>query len=558
MLKKEILINYIIFKKLRKLTNNYFKPVWIIFLLSFFITILDILGISLIIKLIEFIPLLSDGINLKIANLNASFKSLICVFFFLMILRSLFQKFLKVQIIKTNNLINLRLTEKFIKTLNLINFRKKNKFNNGFYYQLINGWTSNISKKTYVAFASILESVTIIFLLSIFLFFQNSKTFLVVFFIFLIIFYVLHKIYQKKIFNISKNTNKISINYFDQIKNLSMNNSLMKNYLLKSFIKKKLLTEKDKLLNQKKKFASIQLMPRLLIEIIFLILIGFFLIIFYESINYDIVAILPGYIYVFLRVKPQFEALSTNLNRFKNSKGEIDNAYKFLEKNFTNLNPTVNKNLEVMGFKVIFKVKFCNLNFDLSNNQRIMIEDLDLQNGNIYGLKILDNYDLKIIEDIIITQYFDEKRDIIINDKVSNIFPKIAYLDEKPLIVPGTLEENIVLNQINTEIIDYEKLNYLKEQLSLNNLDYLKNLNGQNLDLSDNLKFRINLARILYSKDCFDLFIFNEKILIDGNKPNSKIINFIRSYLRDNIVILTYNKVDISSYCNRISQIKKF
>ena len=380
------------------------------------------------------------------------------------------------------------------------------------------------------------------------LYFINS-TLLKMFFLIIILYVLILKIFNKKIKNMvminqEKNSFKNSI-LLENINNIySIKNMNIENYRNNIF-NKSLISYCDSVKNYEKKYNFIILMKNLVLYI------GTAYIIFYGIILTKNEIILLSELILFNSLIIYIvEPLNNLFNIIPLLKNSI-NALKRIDEIFLIENKVKNEKI------IKYDITINNLCFSYDGYKNI------LKNFSYY---IKENEKLVVIGDsgigkstlfkIINSEYEIENNMIYIGSKDINLIDTsnvISYVSQDEKLFNDTLYNNIVLNN------DYKEMDEILKITGINKLLYKKNINldtliGQEgLNLSKGERQRIILARVLLKKS--KILILDEALNGIDEVEEKNILKSIKEKFNDKTIIYITHNINI---CNIFDQVLNF
>ena len=292
-------------------------------------------------------------------------------------------------------------------------------------------------------------------------------------------------------------------------------------------------------------YELIQTIPRILIEVIFILIVVLMLFFLFNDLS-QVKSFLPFLVFLTLiavRMIPLFSNFLLVISSLKFLKPTVDIMINRIKEN----NFPVNKiskindqdfNLENINIK--------NLSFKYSNSEDLILDNinLELEKNKIYCLVGQTGCGKSTLMDIILGLLSPSKGKIIINDKIQlqkndeYWYKKASYVPQETFLLNETFKNNICFAEIESEI-DEEKFNeaiklscledvYLKLQ---NSGDYL--IGDRGLKLSGGQKQRVGLARALY----------NNKSLIALDEATSALDSLTEEQILKNLHTIKYNKI---------------
>ena len=380
------------------------------------------------------------------------------------------------------------------------------------------------------------------------LYFINS-TLLKMFFLIIILYVLILKIFNKKIKNMvminqEKNSFKNSI-LLENINNIySIKNMNIENYRNNIF-NKSLISYCDSVKNYEKKYNFIILMKNLVLYI------GTAYIIFYGIILTKNKIILLSELILFNSLIIYIvEPLNSLFNIIPLLKNSI-NALKRIDEIFLIENKVKNEKI------IKYDITINNLCFSYDGYKNI------LKNFSYY---IKENEKLVVIGDsgigkstlfkIINSEYEIENNMIYIGSKDINLIDTsnvISYVSQDEKLFNDTLYNNIVLNN------DYKEMDEILKITGINKLLYKKNINldtliGQEgLNLSKGERQRIILARVLLKKS--KILILDEALNGIDEVEEKNILKSIKEKFNDKTIIYITHNINI---CNIFDKVLNF
>lgn len=229
-----------------------------------------------------------------------------------------------------------------------------------------------------------------------------------------------------------------------------------------------------------------------------------------------------------------FLTIMPNILFFRSAYRRINSIY-YLEREKTRSSDFKNGSIKIsdLTYKIGLNKIFNNFSYEINEGEKILIKG---ENGS--GKSTLLNILFQVVTDYNgrITINKTDLKDINLNSLRS----KISYVNQSQKILPGTIKENIVLDNI----IEEERFKTIERLLNLNKI-YKTKYNGINSLIKDNFSGgeiqKIILARALY-KD-FDILLLDEALSEIEPAERKRIINKICKYYKDKtIIIVSHNK----------------
>lgn len=258
-----------------------------------------------------------------------------------------------------------------------------------------------------------------------------------------------------------------------------------------------------------------------------------------------------------LRLIPSFARLSYYItNIFYNIKS-IDFIKDDLNRNF-NLDKkkiehkSIN-NIRLKNVSLSYYSKNSSSPFVILNNF-----NLSLKKNNIYGIYGLSGSGKTSLLNILVGFTKPQKGRIYYNNqlqipnKISSKY-NISFLSQNPTI----LDENIIINstlRFSNTIEDINKIKFYLYKFNLRRFLKYKFINDSSIQSIKNMsggeKQRISFIRSIINNP--DLLILDEPVSSLDSKNAQKIFNFLRSYKKDKIVIVTSHKNSEKKFFDKV------
>ena len=229
----------------------------------------------------------------------------------------------------------------------------------------------------------------------------------------------------------------------------------------------------------------------------------------------------------------------------------------FLKKNSKK---NVHNNQKSFLYSEINSLILNNISFKYDNKDQPTLKKInfELEKNRFTGIKGETGAGKSTLVDIISGLLKSDSGFFIINGKKLNDLPhgwhkNISYVPQNISLIDDTLERNIALAILDTEI-DKKKIS---EVIKLSKLDKFLNSDRKNdilgergLSVSGGEKQRIGIARALY----YDrpIYIFDEATNALDESTEKEILKNLKLYLKDKIVIFISHKKSTLSFCDKI------
>lgn len=203
-----------------------------------------------------------------------------------------------------------------------------------------------------------------------------------------------------------------------------------------------------------------------------------------------------------------------------------------------------------------------NINFSYEKNNKKILKNFnyDLKQNIFYGIKGETGIGKSTFLDIISGLLKPNSGEILVNRKKidimeTNWFNKISYVTQNVNLLDDTLKKNIAL-AVDEAKIDQEKIKKVLQVAQLESFDkeLIKSSNlflgERGVKISGGEKQRVGIARCLYFDR--DIYIFDEATNALDKATELKILNNIRAFLSEKIVIMVSHKETTLKYCDEI------
>lgn len=497
-------------------------------------------------EVIDFSNLLYLGLILIIAIF---FLKNLIIFIF-----GYFQKkiFINIQKINSNKAVNYYLSSDFNKKIDSPHILR-----NMSYVNQIFGWLSS-------SFNIIIEGLILFFITIFLLVISFNATLVIIFFV--ILTYCLFRFFFKKKINSWSNQNNTLLKYnykhlldiINGLREIIVFNK--QNYFSNLFTK-----SYDNMMSINFKIKVIEFIPRILLEIIFILILSFFLIFMFNKFR-DFDLILP-YIGIYfaaaLKILPSISKLIMMANGLRYSSKQINFLLEENEKIKLNELKQKQKVVEkkINDFNQI-KLENLSLNYD----EISVLKDINLRfyKNKFYGI-IGKSGSGKTSLLNILTGHLNPTSGKILVDKINylnfgnNWKECISIVPQEVFILNDTIANNIAFGE-NQENIDRSKV---KEVLSIAELSEFVNSQIEGIDsvldekasnISGGQKQRIGIARALYKNP--KLLILDEPTSSLDEKTSKSFINTLNKIRKNIIIIMATHNLNNLEYCDEIYEIK--
>ena len=570
----------VVIKKINKLLKtNEKKSLIKILLLTLIVSILELLGIGLILPIIY--SLIDENIFLQnkilvqlfeLINLNTNkekFIFIILSFIFVIFIKSLLQTlFTYLQIFFFSN-VSIRLNHQFFSDYIYSPWSFIMKKNTATLMRNFQVGIGDYCNKLLPSFISLISEIILSTTFCFFLFFLYPIQFLIIILVIVPLGFFIQKFTKKYNYKFgairqkySSLINKQIIQSFRIPKLLKI---MSKEFKVIQIYQKFIATE----LNAKNKQLLIERLPRVWIEFFFIILIIFllsFLLILNgnitEQINFIIIFTLVG-----LRLLPSLNKILIYIQSLRYTFPALNllyNEYDDLNKIKSEKNNNI-KDFQIKKFEISLK----NIDFKYDDTSDYLFKNLNLTIPENSSIAIIGKSGVgkSTLADLIMGILNPKKGKLIVDDiEISNDIIKkkwqsvIGYVPQETYILDDSLKNNIVLGE-NNEIIDYEKIKHILKILELDNivdrsklgLDMILGESG--IKISSGQKQRIGIARALYINP--KILILDEATSALDSQTENKIISILKKLKNKmTIIFITHRKAG-EFLCEKILNLDK-
>jgi ABC-type multidrug transport system fused ATPase/permease subunit len=311
----------------------------------------------------------------------------------------------------------------------------------------------------------------------------------------------------------------------------------------------------------------VQKIPRLVLE---LIIVATTLLIMAHFINKnmsgeEIIVSITFLILASIKLAPCFNSITVSANSLSGLKPSTDligDQLRYIEKNKI----PILKSENFFG-KNIFNIKFSEVNFNYSNRDEKVINNLNVnfQKGNFIGISGKTGSGKSTFINLLVGLLTPNQGNVTVNNKSilgqeNDWHPYIAYISQEAFIFEDTIKANITFGT-SSDNIDYKKLDQILRCCELKEfIDYLPNglethIGENAINISGGQKQRINIARGLY---------LDREILVLDEATNSidihlekKILENIKNLYDKKIVFMVSHDSENFQQVNKIILFEK-
>ena len=426
----------------------------------------------------------------------------------------------------------------------------------------VNGETKRVTD--FIVNASLIfkESITVSFLF-IFMFVANFKIAGLLFLMMFLTTIIFFKSIANKIkdvgIKVRINSEKILQKLTEAISSIKIIKLTDKN----DFFVQNVFKEMAKKQNNDIIFRLVGKLPRLILEILAVIIIISILLFFlFQNFNIkDSIPILSLVTLIILRTLPAFTNINTNLNNLRFNIKSVENISNLKKKFEIESQEIVNNHKNKIQIQ---KIEVKGLTFGYG--QKDIIKDINLNfiKGNIYGFRGESGVGKTTLIDLILGLLIPSKGNIFVNGS-DIIEEKIlgknyaSYVPQEIYLNDNSIAENIAFGLKQNEI-NFEKIEDILKKVELSNYinslpeGYNTTVGDKGVKLSGGQRQRIGLARALYDEGT--LLVLDEATSALDLDTEGKIINQIKKLKENKIIFLVAHKSQALEICDKIITIK--
>ena len=547
------------FKFLSKERKFLFSIIFM-FLLSIFLTIVEIIGIASITTLVGLFSSAETFVfDLKFLNIsNLNFHITLFIIFLIFLIKGILQILYNFLQAKINQLMTVKYSQylftNFVNSSYELNLLKNPSI-------LIRKISSDVQLSISYIFVILLILKEFLILFAIFIIFFFTKTNFIV--LVLAVFGLLSILFYRSIKNKIKQLSSLFIK--SQSNSIKIINqafgSLKENIILD--INQTLISKFVNEIANVNKFeffrGFVKSLPRVIFEltaITSVVIIAFILFNTLDDKDYAL-QVLTLIAICSIRLIPSFNVITNAFANVRSYQEIFDKFYKdlnYFHKNKLNIKKSNSKNLKFNSL-----IEFKNVSFKYPKTKKFVIKNANLKiaKGKIIGIFGRSGEGKTTLIDLIIGLLQKESGKILvdkrkIDEKISFLKNSIGYVPQSPYLIDDTIENNIIFGR---RIKDKKRL--IKNALKFSQLDKFINslpngintLVGNNgVRLSGGQKQRIVIARALLLRP--SLVVFDEATSSLDSETESELMREILKLNKITTVLIISHKSEIIKKCN--------
>jgi ATP-binding cassette, subfamily B, bacterial PglK len=562
------MINFII-----KIASNAFKlggaNLILVFFLIILSTIVELLGISLIIPIIS---IFLDPNNIEEYRLLINFKFLdnfnflnvvLASFFLIFIIKYIITIFAEYLIVKYSKKWEINLIIK------LINYHFKRPWIESLknHELLIKNIFTDIPVFIVQGITGVLNIIKCLLILSgifIYLIYSKGVITIIIFSIFSIIFFIFLKSFKNFLAGVSKKYGSFMDVKFNLTSEITNGFREIKIHNLRKYFLDEYLTNENSIARVDIIKKLTQILPKIIVELV--CIFGFLLVVVSNSSNPEnIIPFLGLLTFIIYRSQPLLTSLATltaglQLHSVQINEGinifNLSKQIKYTKENNNEIDVNTDSNS-------IIEINDLDFSYENNTSERKIFSNLNLKLkfGNIYGLSGKNGTGKSTFADLVIGLLTPQKGSIFLDGKNINSFPNswinsVSYLSQNYFLFNDTIKNNITLGTKTNDKFHEERyfkaleISNLKEEFDkFTNKDnsILRNA-GRNL--SGGQKQRIAIARLIYKNS--KVVILDEPTASLDQDSSKLMIEMLKEIKKEKLIIVISHSEELLNQCDNI------
>jgi len=484
---------------------------------------------------------LSTYFDDKIKFQNFLLLSIICIVFFITVLKIINLKINTFLYSKINTLVSSHI---YSKTLYLnLNFHQKE--NSSSLISTIVTKSKSVGEITFFLLG-IIRCIVMLISITAMAIYLSSKIFLLYFFLILVVFFLGYKLIKSKLKNLGVVVANENIKIVQSLQESYANIVLIIVHNIENLFYNNF---KKTLFNLRRSEGDIVFssgVPYILINFFFIISVLISIYFFKES-SPLFLPVLFSWLLAIQRLFPSFNEIFSNLATLKSLSQNFKDTERLLFNDFTERRIINSKE----NFQFNDQIEFKNVYFKYENSKDFILEDINLSINKNSAVGILGKTGAgkSSLINLLVGFFLPSSGTIAVDShsiNVKNIFSwqkKISIVPQSVMLLDDTIENNIIFN--NTK--DEKKLNACIKAACLEELlnefnQRRVNLIGENgKRISGGQKQRVGIARAIYRDT--DILILDEAFNNLDYKTKVSILNNLKN-LKKTIIIISHDKSD--------------
>ena len=538
-------------------------------LFSLIITILELVGISLIIPIVtilfngnlenHFSPDLIQFIFLGFSSSEQIMYLTLFYFFLIILSKNFFVLYLTNRQLSFITSFQRNLSDLLFKKYIFSNFENLKNSNSSILISNITNETSEVANNYLMPIVLFCSEIILIFSIFTFLFFFDTQLTLIISSVMIFVILIYFKFLNK---NLKVWGNDRQINQTKKIKYLQEGFNSIKEtklYQKENFFLNFFKKHNERYASVSKKFLFFSSVPKIIFEIVSISMFIIFIILTFSSTNSPEIIIQKMAVFAFVafRILPSFNKITSSVQRIKFGMPAIDKVTEEINKNMSQ--SLIENNLETIEFKE--KIKITNLSFTFKHNNKKIFDNFnfEINKGDSICLIGKSGSGKSTLLEIIMTLLEPSEGHMLVDGKnilnfKSSWMSKIGYVPQSVYFTDDSIKKNIAFG-INEESIDEKRIYDSIEKAGLkefvnnlkDNINYKVGEFGSKL--SGGEKQRFGIARALYNNP--EVLILDEPTSSLDEQNERLILNQIKTLKKHvTILIATHDEV-VKNICDK-------
>jgi ATP-binding cassette, subfamily B, bacterial PglK len=262
-----------------------------------------------------------------------------------------------------------------------------------------------------------------------------------------------------------------------------------------------------------------------------------------------------------MKLVPSINSIASGIIHFRFNRNTVSLLFKDMRK-FENLNKFNQSNANLHNFQTL---SLDAISYQYPETDDLVLDNisLTLKKGESIGLMGPSGSGKTTLVDIILGLLEPNKGNIklngdLINDHMSDLQTKVAYLPQQVFIIDDTLKNNIILGDESSELSDKNLDQAIKQSQLMEVLEKLPNglntrLGEHGISFSGGQRQRVALARAIYHQR--EILVMDEATSALDEATEKEVVDEIKRLRGVSTMIIIAHRIDTLKYCDRIYQI---
>jgi ABC-type multidrug transport system fused ATPase/permease subunit len=432
------------------------------------------------------------------------------------------------------------------------------------------GHTKAITDDMLLPSLKLISDGIVLLALSIFLFMASPMAIIYLLTLLLTTMFIYMKIVKPKIRNYGEN---VSLNNEELIRGVNQSIGALKEIRIlgveNTFFKYVSVASMNTS-NSQTGFYSLMLIPRYLIEIVFVVFLVLysFYIYNYSLGQESLISSLAVMAIAGVRMLPSITGISGSLATINYSKHALIELYEDIRSIEGKETVDLNNEPELISSNEKFlSLSVRNIGYAYPNSEKLAINNvsIELNAGESIGLVGKSGSGKTTLIDLLLGLYEISNGEIFFNNKIMNSsnfkkwLDQVAYIPQSPFLIDSSLAENVAFG-ISQSNIDYQKINealdkaQLKEVLARLPEGVFSRIGEKGVKLSGGECQRVAIARAFYHNR--NVFIFDEATSALDSETEKNVIEMIESLHGQKTVIVIAHRISTLKNCDMIYKLE--